>query len=45
MAEHYVIIALQHSRAVKTPLFQYLVGGPKEELGAHSKSIAAQLLA
>jgi hypothetical protein len=24
----------QHNCAVKTPLFQYLVGGPKEELGA-----------
>jgi len=34
MAEHYVIIALQRNCAVKTPLFQYLVGGPKEELGA-----------
>ena len=38
----------QHNCAVKTPLFQYLVGGPKEELGAQFEAhrcIAVGLIA
>ena len=33
----------QHNCAVKTPLFQYLVGGPKEELGAQFEVYRAVL--